>query len=161
MTVSAWPRAVRGDGERDGGEQRVSAKRGRNERRRRLRPARINSFSREVKGDAADLPVGFDLDGELGDDGTVLGKRRQWWTGRARERQEEEQVGRSRERERPGRHGVLLGVLLGAGRAGGQGGMGGRGHGVTPVTVIVHGGDRKSTRLNSSHITRSRMPSSA
>ena len=41
--------------------------------------------------------------------------------------------------ERTGRARGAL-VLQRAGRAGGQGGMGGRGHGVTPVTVIVHGG---------------------
>ena len=32
---------------------------------------------------------------------------------------------------------------------------------ITSVLLIVYAIDRKSTRLNSSHITRSRMPSSA
>ena len=30
-----------------------------------------------------------------------------------------------------------------------------------PLSTLMLAGDRKSTRLNSSHITRSRMPSSA
>ena len=33
--------------------------------------------------------------------------------------------------------------------------------GITEIAVIIGGIDRKSTRLNSSHIQKSRMPSSA
>ena len=72
----------------------------------------------EVKGDATYLPVGFDLEGELGDDGTVLGKRRQWWPGRAREKDRERSRWEEAERERPGRHGVLLPTREQAGSGG-------------------------------------------
>ena len=97
-----------------------------------MRLARINSFSMEVKGDATYLPVGFDLEGELGDDGTVLGKRRQWWPGRAREKDRERSRWEEAERERPGRHGVLLPTREQAGSGVGRHGRHGRGMAPAP-----------------------------
>ena len=49
----------------------------------------------------------------------------------------------------------------GGGQAGGVGGRQGGGEGGEGFLGEGQVGDRKSTRLNSSHITRSRMPSSA
>ena len=59
---------------RDGDERRGSTgNEDESVRRRRWRPSFADSFDTEVKGDVANPPVGFDLDGELGIVGRVLG----------------------------------------------------------------------------------------
>ena len=59
---------------RDGDERRGSTgNEDESVRRRRWRPSFVDSFGTEVKGEVANPPVGFDLDGELGIVGRVLG----------------------------------------------------------------------------------------
>ena len=67
MAVLARALVAGGHGNRHGSERRASAGgEDENVRRRRERPSLVDSFGTTGKSDAANLPGGFDLGGELG-----------------------------------------------------------------------------------------------
>ena len=80
--------------------------------------------------------MGFDLFRELGDDGTVLGKRRQWWPGRAREKDRERSRWEEAEREAGQARGPL--AHAGAGREWGRAAWEARPwHGTSAIATVA------------------------